>query len=78
MKREPGKRRPTPARGYAAPPGTGPAGETCGSCRFRVVHSYSRDYHKCSMFVRIGGRWTSGTSTDIRVRSAACKFWEKA
>lgn len=24
--------RGTPARGYAARPGSGPAGETCGSC----------------------------------------------
>lgn len=35
------KRKPTPARGYAASPGTGPEGETCGSCRHLVRLRYS-------------------------------------
>ena len=60
-------------RGYAAPPGSGPAGETCKSCR----HSYRRDganrnFWKCDLI-----RATKGPGTDIRVSSPACSRWEQ-
>jgi hypothetical protein len=68
------KRKPTPKRGYAAPPGTGPAGETCGSCVHHARRNYGGTYHKCALMV---ARWTRGPGTDILVRSPACKLWER-
>jgi hypothetical protein len=65
----------TPAKGYAALPGTGPAGETCKTCRYHCVIAYSRNYHKCLLMRPF---WTSGPGTDIRVKSPACKLWERA
>lgn len=63
-------------RGYAAPPGTGPAGETCKSCTHRVVSgSGKRRYQKCGLN---RAKWTGGPGSDILVKSAACKKWEKA
>lgn len=58
--------------GYAYFPGTGPAGETCGSC----LHIVRWDkFRKCEL---TRGKWTHGYGTDILSRSAACKYWEKA
>jgi hypothetical protein len=62
-------------RGYAAEPGTGPAGETCGSCRHHAERWLARTYHKCGL---MSAYWTGGGATDIRVRSPACSRWEKA
>lgn len=70
------RRRPTAVQGYAARPGTGPAGETCKSCRHHCVIRYAKPYHKCSEFRRLGGKWTGGPGTDIRVGSPACSYWE--
>ncbi|HEV2862870.1 MAG TPA: hypothetical protein VGX48_17775 [Pyrinomonadaceae bacterium] len=70
------RRKPTRPQGYAATPGTGPDGETCGTCKHHVVITYSKDYHKCLEFRRRGGRWTHGPGSDIRVGSPACKLWE--
>ena len=69
-----GKRKPTVANGYAALPGTGPDGETCGTCAHHVIRVFSKNYHKCLL---MKGKWTGGTGTDIRVRSPACSKWEK-
>lgn len=57
-------------RGYAAPPGTGPPGETCGSCEHlaRV-----RRFTKCDLRA-----WTHTRRTDVLVRAAACQRWERA
>jgi hypothetical protein len=56
--------------GYFMPPGTGPAGETCGSCK----HIARGDkYRKCR---RNEVRWTHGPKTDILSRSPACSAWE--
>lgn len=60
-------------RGYAAAPGTGPAGETCGSCQHHVERCYAKIYHKCEL---MRDYWTGGGATDIRVRSPACSRWE--
>ena len=68
----PKSRAPSP-RGYAAPPGTGPEGETCGSCAHHVIRQFAKDYHKCALMRTY---WTGGGATDIRVRSPACKRWE--
>jgi hypothetical protein len=70
------RRKPTRPRGYAAEPGTGPTGESCGTCRHHCVICYSKPYHKCSEFRRLGGKWTGGPGSDIRVRSPACRLWE--
>ncbi len=64
----------TAPAGYAATPGTGPAGEMCGSCRHHATLKYSKRYHKCRL---MQAQWTPGAATDIRVRSPACKQWEK-
>jgi hypothetical protein len=68
-------RRKTVPKGYAARPGTGPKGETCGSCEHRArVHHHNRHYNKC-MLVRAS--WTHGPGTDILCRTPACRHWEK-
>jgi hypothetical protein len=66
------RRRATVPRGYASPPGTGPAGETCQSCEHIVR---SRRYRKCGL---MRARWTHGPGTDILARSPACKSWAAA
>ena len=73
MLRKRGKRNPTIPKGYAAPPGTGPDGETCGSCRHLYRNHVAKTYLKCSL---MKARWTGGAATDIRARSPACRRWE--
>lgn len=68
------KRNPAPLAGYAAPPGTGPAGETCRTCRFYTVQSYTQNrYRKCGL---MRDDWTRGPGTDIKARAAACRKWK--
>lgn len=67
------RKEPVP-RGYAALPGTGPVGETCGSCAHHAVVQHAKLYHKCGLMRRV---WTGGRATDILVRSAACAKWER-
>lgn len=66
----------TPARkgqsGYAAPPGTGPAGETCRSCAHLVRKHLARTYLKCGLMQAV---WTGGAGTDVRASSPACVRW---
>lgn len=64
-------RRPTEPRGYAMPPGTGPEGETCGTCEHIMR---TAKYRKCELN---RARWTHGPGTDIKARTAACSKWEK-
>lgn len=60
-----------PDRAHAWLPGTGPAGETCGSCgHCQGWEGGARVYYKCSLMPR-----TSGAATDVRLRDAACKRW---
>jgi hypothetical protein len=59
--------------GYAAAPGTGPDGETCGSCRHLYRKHMSKTYLKCFLMRR---HWTGGSGTDIKAKSPACKVWE--
>lgn len=59
------------ARGYAAVPGTGPEGQTCGTCH----HIYrTHRFRKCNLMRRI---WTHGPGTDIKARTPACSKFEK-
>lgn len=73
-KRKRKRKDPTP-NGYATLPGTGPAGETCGSCQNHTTRRYAKTYHKCELTRQ---RWTSGRATDILLRSPACRLWERA
>lgn len=59
--------------GYAAPPGTGPAGETCATCKHHYRKQMAKVYHKCLLSKHL---WTGGTKSDIRTRSPACNRWE--
>lgn len=67
-------RPPTVKRGYAAPPGTGPAGETCKTCRHLFRNHQSKTYLKCSL---MSAHWTGGPGTDILAGAPACREWSK-
>jgi hypothetical protein len=60
-------------RGHAMPPGTGPTGETCGSCYFLVHKRLAKTYLKCELR---RATWTGGGGTDVRARDPACSKWE--
>jgi len=60
-------------RGYAAEPGTGPADETCKTCRHIALNFLSKKYYKCRLMRSI---WTGGPKTDILVTAPACSKWE--
>lgn len=67
------KRKPTKPNGYAARPGSGPAGHTCGDCEHKQrVCGGSKVFSKCGLCER---NWTHGPGSDIRVKSPACQFW---
>ncbi len=58
-------------RGHAARPGSGPAGETCGSCaQYRSVQGGARSHPKCEL---ARSRWTHGPGSDIRKCDPACE-----
>lgn len=60
-------------KGHAWTPGSGPAGETCGTCRHRRFFKQSRAWYKCA---KNESAWSHARHTDIRLRDAACKFWQ--
>lgn len=62
------------ARGHVAPPGTGPDGQTCGSCKHLARIAYAKTYLKCGLN---RARWTGGPKTDVCARDQACSKWEK-
>ncbi|TPN03789.1 hypothetical protein FJ973_29540 [Mesorhizobium sp. B2-1-3] len=63
-------------RGYAAAPGTGPAGETCKSCvHYRSVNGGSRSFPKCDV---MRASWSHGPGTDILAKAPACREWKPA
>lgn len=64
-------KRKTIPKGYAARPGSGPRGETCGSCNYAYRRqSGTRAYWKCGLVTP-----TNGPGTDIRFQSPACQLW---
>jgi len=67
------KPRPGTPAGYAAPPGSGPEGETCGTCNHLYRRKMAKTYLKCEL---MQARWTGGKGTDVRSRSPACLRWE--
>ena len=56
---------------YASSPGSGPAGETCGSCAHRVRKPGG--YKKC---ILVRAHWTNGAGTDAKSKAPACRHWE--
>lgn len=62
-----------PPKGYAAPPGSGPTGETCKSCLHLVRREKAKTYLKCGLMQQ---GWTGGAGTDVRASSPACSRWE--
>lgn len=63
------------AAGYAAPPGTGPQGESCGTCMHcRVRTFHDRHFYKCELMV---AAWNKDRSSDVVLKSPACRRWEK-
>lgn len=60
-------------RGHAWAKGTGPAGETCGTCR-HIESVWRGRYLKCGLNK---ANWSRGRASDIRARDAACRHWEK-
>lgn len=63
-------RGPPKRSGYAHIPGTGPEGETCGTCKHKIA--MRGRFLKCELRYET---WTHGYGTDILARSPACKFW---
>lgn len=59
-------------RGSAAPIGSGPQGETCKTCKHSYCRKMAGTYWKCDLV-----KATHGTSTDIRLKWAACSRFEK-
>ena len=66
-------RAPIIRHGWAAKPGTGPAGETCGTCTYAAEYRFRNTYLKCS--ARPGEHWKGGRETDIRPMDPACSQW---
>lgn len=64
-------------------PGTGPADQKCGTCRYRQRYtSTTKQWYKCSIAYRdridIGnrtGRSAYGKESDIKMRWPACSYW---
>lgn len=66
------KRKPV-ITGHAAPPGTGPQGETCGSCR-HVEGPVG--YTKACGLMRDQWELRTQKQNDVRLKDAACSRWE--
>ena len=63
--------------GYAAEPGTGPAGMTCKRCEHYYVTSATtaKSYRKCSLMRSV---WTGGPGTDIKASAPACALFKES
>lgn len=64
----------TSKAGHAAPPGTGPQGETCRSCQHLERMRYAKTYFKCALNK---AKWTHGSKTDIKAGDPSCQKWER-
>lgn len=69
------KRRDPIPSGHFGVKGTGPAGETCGSCKHLCRNQLAKGYLKCGLN---RAKWTGGRKSDVRARDAACRHWEKS
>jgi hypothetical protein len=63
-----------PDYAHPAKPGTGPDGETCGTCAHCTKTGRRRIYYKCG---KIRPNWTHGSETDLRLKDQACMFFKK-
>ena len=69
-------RKGRPYVGYAATPGTGPAGETCRSCKHKTKQrGIVGHFLKCAL---MENHWTHGCATDIKAKTPACREWFRA
>lgn len=68
-------RKPTAKRGHAAPPGSGPVGETCKGCAHKrsMSNGGSKHWIKCELR---RASWTGGEGTDILASSPACSKFQ--
>lgn len=60
---------------YADVPGTGPAGETCKTCKHYHRKEMGKVYRKCEL---MRAHWTGGGGTDILASAPACSKWESS
>jgi hypothetical protein len=60
-------------RAHPYPPGSGPRGQSCGTCAKLCARHFSKTYFKCHVLM---GSWTSGRATDVRKKDPACLCWE--
>ena len=60
-------------RAHPYPPGSGPPGQTCGTCAKLCARKFSKTYFKCHVLMRF---WTAGLGTDVRKKDPACLCWE--
>jgi hypothetical protein len=61
--------------GYASPPGTGPKGQRCNTCKFcMVVVEHGRRARKCEI---VAAKWTTSPETDIKHNAPACRDWSR-
>lgn len=68
------KRKTALPKGHAANPGSGPKGETCGTCQHRThVRGGAKEYQKCELCRK---SWTHGPGSDIRAKDPACAYWK--
>lgn len=68
-----GRKDPVPA-GYAGAPGSGPAGQTCKTCRHLFRNVQAKTYLKCD---KNRANWTGGRKSDVLASSPACVHWER-
>lgn len=67
-------RNPTRLKGlHAAAVGSGPAGETCGTCANLYRKEMARTYLKCGL---CRSAWTGGFGSDVKARDKACSKWK--
>jgi hypothetical protein len=63
---------PIPTGGVALA-GTGPSGETCGTCNHAMrKRLHKKNVYKCGCNVP---HWTHGRKTDILLKTPACIYW---
>jgi hypothetical protein len=60
--------------GTPYPVGSGPAGETCRTCKHLRRIKRANTYIKCGLMERY---WTGGAGTDVKAKWPACKAWER-
>ena len=60
--------------GYPATIGSGPDGETCQTCEFKVRFKMSKVWYKCK---KMYDHWSHGAGTDIKMGAPACSYFEK-